>query len=86
MIVDWKKEANRYAKNGKIKQTIEYVRGGYPTQILYGLRAGNLTGPPAGKVEFKADERCIREGVTTCSLAEFESKNYADKQPVGHTG
>ncbi|MFC8765750.1 polymorphic toxin-type HINT domain-containing protein [Streptomyces sp. NPDC057193] len=81
MIIDWKKETNRYAKNGKIQQTIEYVRGGHPTQILYGLRAGKLTEPPAGKVEFKTQERCIKEGATTCSLAEFESTNYADKQP-----
>ncbi|MFD3997172.1 polymorphic toxin-type HINT domain-containing protein [Streptomyces sp. NPDC058583] len=81
MTIDWMKEANRYAQNGKYKQTVEYVRGGYPTQILYGLRAGNLTGPPAGKVEFKTSERCIQEGTTTCSMDEFESKNYADKQP-----
>ncbi|MFJ7957515.1 polymorphic toxin-type HINT domain-containing protein [Streptomyces sp. NPDC096319] len=81
MLIDWKKELNRYAKNGKYKQTVEYVRGGYPTQILYGLRAGKLTGAPAGRVEFKTDERCVREGATSCSLAEFESNNYADKQP-----
>ncbi|MGW9436133.1 polymorphic toxin-type HINT domain-containing protein [Streptomyces sp. NPDC055607] len=81
MIIDWKKDLNRYAKNGKFKQAVEYVRDGYPTQILYGLRAGKLTDPPAGKVEFKVAERCIREGGTSCSLTEFESKNYADKQP-----
>ncbi|WP_254705842.1 polymorphic toxin-type HINT domain-containing protein [Streptomyces vilmorinianum] len=81
MIIDWKKDTNRYAKNGKFKQAVDYVRDGYPTQILYGLRAGNLDGAPAGKVEFAVDERCIREGTTSCSLAEFESKNYEEKQP-----
>ncbi|GHA88326.1 hypothetical protein GCM10010305_34930 [Streptomyces termitum] len=81
MIIDWKKETNRYAKNGKFKAAVEYVRGGYPTQILYGLRKDALTAQPAAKVEFKTDERCIKEGTSDCSLTEFESKNYEDKQP-----
>ncbi|MET9374388.1 polymorphic toxin-type HINT domain-containing protein [Streptomyces sp. NPDC002992] len=81
MIIDWKKETNRYAKNGKFKAAVDYVRGGYPTQILYGLRKGDLGGAPAGRVEFVVSERCIKEGATACSLTEFESKNYADKQP-----
>ncbi|TLQ44619.1 polymorphic toxin-type HINT domain-containing protein [Streptomyces marianii] len=81
MVVDWKQETNRYAKNEKFKQAVPYVRGGHPTQILYGLRSDNLTGTPAGKVVFTADERCTREGATDCSDTEFESKNYEDKQP-----
>ncbi|MGA5424461.1 polymorphic toxin-type HINT domain-containing protein [Streptomyces lavendulocolor] len=81
MIIDWKKETNLYAKNEKFKQAVPYDRGGYPTQILYGLRSDNLSGAPAGKVLFTVDERCIREGTTSCSTTEFESKNYADKQP-----
>ncbi|MFJ5829555.1 ricin-type beta-trefoil lectin domain protein [Streptomyces sp. NPDC093089] len=81
MIIDWFPETNRYAQNGKYKQAKEYIRGGYPTQILYGLRSDNLTGAPAGKVEFKVDERCIREGAISCSDTEFESTNYEDKQP-----
>ncbi|MEU3301229.1 hypothetical protein ABZ729_15585 [Streptomyces sp. NPDC006678] len=81
MIIDWKKEANRYAKNGKFKTPVSYTRGGYPTQILYGLRSNNLTGAPAGKVVFKVDERCLREGSTDCNDTEFDSANYEDKQP-----
>ncbi|WP_309235742.1 hypothetical protein, partial [Streptomyces sp. TRM64462] len=81
MIVDWKKETNRYAKNEKFKQAVTYDRAGYPTQILYGLRSDNLTGVPAGKVLFRVAQRCIVDSTTTCSDTEFESKNYADKQP-----
>ncbi|TQK52560.1 intein/RHS repeat-associated protein [Streptomyces sp. SLBN-118] len=81
MIIDWDKETNYYAKNQKFNAKVSYDRGGYPTQILYGLRAGSLTGTPAGKVIFGVDERCIKEGTTSCSDTEFESKNYEDKQP-----
>lgn len=81
MIIDWAKEGNRYAKNGKFKAPVNYDRGGYPTQILYGLRNNNLTGPPAGKVVFTVGQRCTKEGSTDCSNAEFESTNYEDKQP-----
>ncbi|WP_187645593.1 polymorphic toxin-type HINT domain-containing protein [Streptomyces sp. TRM49041] len=80
MIVDWKKEQNRYAKNEKFKQAASYDRDGYPTQILYGLRSDNLSGDPAGKVVFKTAPRCIGDPTTTCSQAKFESKNYEDKQ------
>ncbi|MFD3699624.1 ricin-type beta-trefoil lectin domain protein [Streptomyces sp. NPDC058646] len=81
MIIDWAKETNRYAKNGKFKEPVTYARAGYPTQITYGLRSDNLSGAPAGKVEFTVAERCIKEGATDCSDAEFDSKNYGDKQP-----
>ncbi|MET9701222.1 ricin-type beta-trefoil lectin domain protein [Streptomyces sp. NPDC006529] len=81
MIIDWAKETNNYAKNQKTKTKVAYDRGGYPAQITYGLRADNLSGAPAGKVEFTVAERCIKEGMTTCSDTEFESKNYGDKQP-----
>ncbi|MET8297583.1 ricin-type beta-trefoil lectin domain protein [Streptomyces sp. NPDC005180] len=81
MIIDWAKETNRYAKNSKFKEAVTYARAGYPTQITYGLRNDNLSGPPAGKVEFTVAERCIKEGTTQCSDAEFEGNNYGDKQP-----
>ncbi|MFF4010641.1 polymorphic toxin-type HINT domain-containing protein [Streptomyces sp. NPDC001717] len=80
MIIDWKKETNRYAKNAKFKEAVDYVRSGYPTQITYGLRSDNLSGPPTGKVEFKVEQRCIEEGGVKCGDAQFESKNYGDKQ------
>lgn len=81
MIIDWAKETNRYAKNQKFKEAVSYARAGYPTRITYGLRADNLSGAPAGKVEFTVAERCIKEGTAQCSDAEFEANNYGDKQP-----
>ncbi|MFJ7066694.1 ricin-type beta-trefoil lectin domain protein [Streptomyces sp. NPDC101115] len=81
MIIDWARETNHYAKNGKFKEKVSYVRGGYPTQITYGLRTADLNGAPAAKVVFKVGERCVAGGSTECSDAEFESKNYQDKQP-----
>ncbi|MFD3719018.1 ricin-type beta-trefoil lectin domain protein [Streptomyces sp. NPDC058674] len=81
MIIDWAKETNRYAKNDKFKEPVEYARAGYPTQITYGLRNTNLSGPPAARVEFTVEERCIKEGSAKCTDTEFESKNYGDKQP-----
>ncbi|MFE3607580.1 ricin-type beta-trefoil lectin domain protein [Streptomyces goshikiensis] len=81
MIIDWVKETNRYAKNQKFKEKAVYVRGGYPARIAYGLRADDLSGAPAGQVDFTVAERCIKEGNVECSDAEFESKNYEKKQP-----
>ncbi|MFE7951158.1 polymorphic toxin-type HINT domain-containing protein [Streptomyces sp. NPDC057426] len=81
MIIDWTRETNHYAQNEKFSTPKPYVRGGHPTQILYGLRVGDLEGAPAGKVVFAVDQRCIKEGTTSCSDAEFDSKNYGDKQP-----
>ncbi|MGW7030774.1 ricin-type beta-trefoil lectin domain protein [Streptomyces xanthophaeus] len=81
MVIDWAKETNRYAKNGKFKEPVSYVRAGYPTQITYGLRSDNLSGAPAAKVEFTVAERCIKEQGVDCSDASFDSKNYGDKQP-----
>ncbi|UQX03669.1 ricin-type beta-trefoil lectin domain protein [Streptomyces sp. RerS4] len=81
MIIDWATETNHYAKNEKFKEKVPYIRGGYPTQITYGLRAGALGGAPTGKVEFTVSERCIKEGTTQCSDAEFDANNYGDRQP-----
>ncbi|WP_328787994.1 MULTISPECIES: ricin-type beta-trefoil lectin domain protein [unclassified Streptomyces] len=85
MVIDWQPEQNRYAKNAKFKEKnaaeVGYTRGGYPTRILYGLRADNLAGAPAGRVEFTLAERCIEEGGVKCGNAQFDSKNYGDKQP-----
>ncbi|WP_405815035.1 MULTISPECIES: ricin-type beta-trefoil lectin domain protein [unclassified Streptomyces] len=85
LIIDWKREENRYSKNEKWKEKnsaeVGYVRGGYPSRITYGLRADNLSGAPAAKVEFTVDERCVKEGATKCQDSEFTSKNYEVKQP-----
>ncbi|OEJ35333.1 hypothetical protein BGK67_32185 [Streptomyces subrutilus] len=78
MVIDWKKEENRYAKNEKYTETnadkVGYTRGGYPVRILYGLRAGNLSGAPAGRVEFGVEQRCFPE-VTNCDNSQFGTKN-----------
>ncbi|MBW1596835.1 polymorphic toxin-type HINT domain-containing protein [Streptomyces sp. JJ38] len=81
MVIDWARETNHYAKNGKFKEHVSYVRGGYPKKIEYGLRAADLDGPPAARVSFSVAERCIKEGEVDCSDADFDSTNYADKQP-----
>ncbi|MFK0237753.1 ricin-type beta-trefoil lectin domain protein [Streptomyces vinaceus] len=84
MIIDWAKESNRYARNEAYKEKdsakVGYVRGGYPVRILYGLRTDNLAGAPAGRVDFTVAERCKEEGSVKCGTAQFESKNYGDKQ------
>ncbi|MGP3691260.1 ricin-type beta-trefoil lectin domain protein [Streptomyces sp. IBSNAI002] len=79
MIIDWKKEENRYAKNQKYEEKdatkVGYTRGGYPVRILYGLRADNLAGPPAGRVEFGVEQRCFAEGDTDCKDSQFGTKD-----------
>ncbi|MFE3559405.1 ricin-type beta-trefoil lectin domain protein [Streptomyces sp. NPDC059193] len=79
MIIDWKKEENRYAKNEKYEEKnadkVGYTRGGYPVRILYGLRANNLNGPPAGRVEFGVEQRCFADKDTNCSDSLFGTKN-----------
>ncbi|MFG2986981.1 ricin-type beta-trefoil lectin domain protein [Streptomyces sp. NPDC048258] len=79
MVIDWKKEENRYAKNEKYEEKdaakVGYTRGGYPVRILYGLRADNLAGAPAGRVEFKTEQRCFKDKDTNCDDAQFGTKN-----------
>ncbi|MFE5522523.1 ricin-type beta-trefoil lectin domain protein [Streptomyces virginiae] len=79
MIIDWAKEENRYAKNEKVNERdrtkVGYIRGGYPTRILYGLRADNLAGAPAGRVEFGVAQRCFEEQNISCADSLFGSKN-----------
>ncbi|MFB7264845.1 ricin-type beta-trefoil lectin domain protein [Streptomyces nojiriensis] len=84
MVIDWAKEENRYAKNEKFtekdRNKVGYVRGGFPTRILYGLRADNLAGAPAGRVEFGVEERCFADRDTKCGNEQFDSKNADDKR------
>ncbi|MEU5811725.1 ricin-type beta-trefoil lectin domain protein [Streptomyces sp. NPDC047718] len=84
MVIDWKKEENRYAKNEqsteKDRAKVGYIRGGYPLRILYGLRADNLAGAPAGSVDFEVQERCFEEHDDKCGNDQFKSKNAGDKR------
>ncbi|MET9601988.1 polymorphic toxin-type HINT domain-containing protein [Streptomyces sp. NPDC006459] len=83
MVIDWAKEENRYAKNEKVNAKVDatdsakvgYIRGGYPTRILYGLRADNLAGTPAGRVEFGVEQRCFEGKDISCAESLFGSKN-----------
>ncbi|MFI1649841.1 polymorphic toxin-type HINT domain-containing protein [Streptomyces avidinii] len=83
MVIDWAKEDNRYAKNEKVNAKVDekdsakvgYIRGGYPTRILYGLRADNLAGTPAGRVEFGVEQRCFEGKDISCVESLFGSKN-----------
>ncbi|MFJ7166539.1 ricin-type beta-trefoil lectin domain protein [Streptomyces globosus] len=83
MVIDWKREENRYARNAKYAEKdrtkVGYVRGGYPVRILYGLRADNLAGAPAGSIDFEVQERCFAEGDVKCGDEQFKSKNNGDK-------
>ncbi|MGW6785258.1 ricin-type beta-trefoil lectin domain protein [Streptomyces sp. NPDC054987] len=86
LIIDWEPEENRYSKNEQYTEKdpakVGYIRGGHPTQITYGLNSNNLSGPPAARVEFYVDERCIpAEGKSTCAKTDFESTDYEKKQP-----
>ncbi|WP_405437302.1 polymorphic toxin-type HINT domain-containing protein [Streptomyces avidinii] len=84
MVIDWAKEENRYAKNEnfteKDRSKVGYIRGGHPTRILYGLRADNLAGAPAGRVDFTVKERCFEDRDTKCENAQFDSTNADDKR------
>ncbi|MFD3808246.1 polymorphic toxin-type HINT domain-containing protein [Streptomyces sp. NPDC058619] len=84
MVIDWHREENRYARNEKYGEKdsdkVGYVRGGYPLRILYGLRADNLAGAPAGRVDFGVEERCFEDRDTKCGDAQFGSKNAGDKR------
>ncbi|WKV71078.1 polymorphic toxin-type HINT domain-containing protein [Streptomyces sp. PCS3-D2] len=84
MVIDWEREWNRYARNEKFSEKdvnkVGYVRGGHPTRIFYGLRADNLAGAPAGRVDFGVDERCFADRNTKCGEDQFNSKNADDKR------
>ncbi|WP_322110722.1 hypothetical protein [Streptomyces atratus] len=80
MIVNWKQETNYYALNKKFKSPEQYIRGGYPTAIEYGLRTGSLTSPSA-RVVFNTKERCL-ESATVCDEAKFNNtKDPASYRP-----
>ncbi|MGW1557569.1 RHS repeat domain-containing protein [Streptomyces sp. NPDC002144] len=80
MIVNWKQESNYYAADNKLTKLVEYVRGGYPLSIEYGLRPDKLTSPSA-KIVFEAKERCLKSE-TACDPANFDkTKDPAAYQP-----
>lgn len=77
MAVFHKQEINHYARNGKIKTPVAYVRGGHPTRIEYGLnsRGGNVYASPApARVVFTTPERCMETETFDCAPEKFTKK------------
>ncbi|MGW2280380.1 RHS repeat-associated core domain-containing protein [Streptomyces sp. NPDC001770] len=70
------KEENHYRKNKSEKANAAYIRGGYLTDIKYGLRKGALfTDDADAKVSFGYAERC------TASDCDSLTKDTASKWP-----
>ncbi|MDV6014403.1 RHS repeat-associated core domain-containing protein [Haloechinothrix sp. LS1_15] len=76
----YEQETNRYTLADVEGDATEYVRGGYPTRVEYGLREGNLYGTPSAKVEFDVDERCLPSDGVECTESERTEDN-ADHWP-----
>ncbi|MEO3744764.1 ricin-type beta-trefoil lectin domain protein [Plantactinospora sp. B5E13] len=76
MSLWWAKETNHYARNFNFKDPVGYDRGGYLTRIDYGQRATTVfSAAPLARVNFTVAERCFAEGSTTCTDANFGSKD-----------
>ncbi|MFD8965390.1 polymorphic toxin-type HINT domain-containing protein [Streptomyces sp. NPDC059568] len=80
LIVNWAQETNHYAPNKKFTSPEQYIRGGYPTSIEYGLHTSSLTSPSA-RIIFNAKERCLEAG-SACDEAKFNNtKDPASYRP-----
>ncbi|WP_431921175.1 ricin-type beta-trefoil lectin domain protein [Micromonospora wenchangensis] len=78
MSLWWARESNYYARNFNFKAPVKYDRAGYLTRIDYGQRRGNVySAAPLARVTFDVAERCFTEGTTTCTEANFTSKDPA---------
>lgn len=70
-------EKNHYKKNKATKADAEYVRGGYLTEVKYGLRQNAVfTDTADAKVTFGYTERCTATDCT--SLTKETSDNWPD--------
>jgi RHS repeat-associated protein len=76
-------EPNYYGADN-LTTGVEYDRGGYLTQIDYGLRDesgsiyGSIDANPPDEVVFGATQRCIPTSTFACSASEFTSANASD--------
>lgn len=76
-------ETNYYGADDQVT-AVEYDRGGYLTQIDYGLRYENgtlyaaINANPPDEVLFHADQRCIPTSTFACEASEFTSANAAN--------
>ena len=67
LTTTYAKETNNYARNLG-EGVSSYVRGGYPTSIEYGQRAGTEASTPAPqRVDFTVAERCLPTSGVTCA-------------------
>ncbi|MFE7210083.1 RHS repeat domain-containing protein [Streptomyces sp. NPDC057611] len=74
-------ETNRYGRNVSTTTGLgtptEYVRGGYPLRIEYGLRSDNVyaANSAMAKVEFTVAERCLPDSGFDCDPAKRTTAN-----------
>ncbi|WP_421742687.1 RHS repeat-associated core domain-containing protein [Cellulomonas sp.] len=69
LTTTYAKEINSYGRNLNTAVS-SYVRGGYPTSIEYGQRAGTESAAPAPmRVDFAVSERCLVVTGVTCDPA-----------------
>ncbi|WP_148086376.1 RHS repeat-associated core domain-containing protein [Micromonospora sp. HM5-17] len=82
MAYFYAKETNYYARNRST--ATQYVRGGYLTEIRYGLRKETPYATAPVRVVFGVSERCLPSGTITCSDAQFTTANarYWPDTPV----
>ncbi|WP_460791602.1 RHS repeat domain-containing protein [Micromonospora sonneratiae] len=82
MAYFYAKETNYYARNRSTATA--YTRGGYLTEIRYGLRNESPYANAPAKVVFTVQERCLPSGTITCSDAQFTTANarYWPDTPV----
>ncbi|MBB2923532.1 RHS repeat-associated core domain-containing protein [Cellulomonas cellasea] len=77
LTTTYAKETNTYGRNLNTAVS-SYVRGGYPTSIEYGQRAGSETAAPAPmRVEFAVAERCLPSAGVTCDPAQLNASTAA---------
>ncbi|WP_083936764.1 RHS repeat-associated core domain-containing protein [Longispora albida] len=61
MTFTYATETGHYGAGGDPDKRVSYERGGWLTRIDYGLRSGDATVTPTGRVEFTAADRCLSD-------------------------
>ncbi|GGQ44370.1 hypothetical protein GCM10010145_11280 [Streptomyces ruber] len=76
MTLWWNKYTNHYGQNMKADQQASYDRNAQLSRIDYGLRSDKLFGTlPAGRVDFKLAERCIKTASFDCAESKRTTAN-----------
>ncbi|WP_437033936.1 polymorphic toxin-type HINT domain-containing protein [Streptomyces sp. enrichment culture] len=72
-------EKNSYGRNLKAADDTRYTRGGYLSEIQYGLKSSAMYSTAAlAKVTFANAERCLPDAQTTCSSIGTDSAYWYD--------